>query len=106
MEAVYVTCTSYGTQVSRDADASGKPHPLESVSRQLDPIDIDDADDWGLQEVRAATDAIADTCNTANTTTDTTNTLTDASNTLESKRDSSDQGKEREAEKLDAVDGK
>ena len=33
---------------------SGRPHPLESaVSRQLDSIDLDDGDDWGLQEVRA-----------------------------------------------------
>ena len=35
--------------------APGKPHPLESaVSQQLDSIDLDEADDWGLQEVRAS----------------------------------------------------
>ena len=33
----------------------GKPHPLESaVSRQLDSIDLDEVDDWGIQEVRAS----------------------------------------------------
>lgn len=90
-------------QVCRDTDTSGKPHPLESVSRQLDPIDLDDADDWGLQEVRAATDAIAETCDTANATT---NTHNDTGDTLDSKRDPEDQEKEKDTEKLDAVDGK
>ena len=34
--------------------AFGKPHPLESaVARQLDSIDLDDGEDWGLEEVRA-----------------------------------------------------
>ena len=34
---------------------SGKPHPLESaISRQLDSIDLDEIDDWGLQEVRTS----------------------------------------------------
>lgn len=93
----------HALQVSKDTDTSGKPHPLESVSRQLDPIDIDDGDDWGLQEVRAATDAISETCDTANMTT---NIHNDTGDTFDSKRDSEDQEKEKDTEKLDAVDGK
>ena len=88
--------------MSRGAEltVSGKLHPLESVSRQLDPIDLDD-DDWGLQEVRATTDVIAEgTADTVTMTTDTANTfkqLVNAgdSSVVESRRESGVDGKKQ-----------
>ena len=86
---------------------SGKPHPLESVSRQLDPIDLDD--DWGLQEVRATTDVITEgNTDTITMTTNTTNALANAgdSSALELRRESGiDGNKQRETETPNTVNG-
>ena len=97
--------------MSRGSELAGKPHPLESVSRQLDPIDLDD-DDWGLQEVRATTDVITeDTADTVTTTTNTTNAFKQLANVgdlsaLELRRESGLDGKkQRETEKHNTVDG-
>ena len=79
-------------QNTREVDVTfgAKPHPLEAVSRQLDPIDLDD--DWGLQEVRAA--------NTIDT-----GDLVDTMRRDSSEHDRTTQG-ERGKDKPDAVDGK
>ena len=94
-------------QASRDVEFAipGKPHPLEAVSRQLDPIDIDD--DWGLQEVRATTDIIVNTTDTVATAIDTANTveqLADTGDSVDVRRGSADREREKERG-TDAVDG-
>ena len=88
-------CSTTLSQISRESE-SGKPHPLESaVSRQLDSIDIDDDDDWGLQEVRASSDVITEqTADSASTAT---------SSAVEARKGLGDR-KQNEKE-FDAVDG-
>lgn len=89
-------------QLLRESE-SGKPHPLESaVSRQLDSIDIDDDDDWGLQEVRASSDIIPEgTDDSATSATDQTSSSLSAA---ESRREVFGEKKQSEKE-FDAVDG-
>ena len=105
--------------VPRDVEVtSGKPHPLESaVSRQLDCIDLDGEDDWGLQEIRANDDVISEGSDTVSMATDTANVIkrrptATVSSVNEARRDervggqSQSQSSYREAGKHNAVDGK
>ena len=80
------------------------------MSRQLDSMDLDDDDDWGLQEVRATTDVITDnTADTVTTAADTTNapsSVLDSSRGLGGRERQQQQSEgRRDREKPDAVDG-
>ena len=86
-----------------DTHLSGRLHPLEAVSRQLDPINTED--DWGLQEVRVAADVVADTTDTVAMANDTADAGVTTGGDLAHKEEVQKREK-REKEKPDVVDGK